>query len=393
MKFKKLVSVVLVAACVFSLAACGSSSDSTDKSADNGSDSGKNYKIGILQQLEHAALDEATKGFEDACTEKFGEGNVKFDLQNGQGEQANCATIANNFVADNVDLILANATTALQCASAATSDIPILGTSVTDYATALDISDWTGTTGMNISGTSDLAPIDEQEAMLKELLPDAKTVGLLYCSAEPNSAYQAKLFAEALEKDGIAYKEYTAADSNEIQSVVEHVKKIKSIVEKIKYIRKSLNIDMFVSKGKAADDGSSTEQIENMNAFENIAEKFDSLERFIFYLSNLNNTNKNNSKNKVNLTTIHRAKGLEYPVVFIIGCNEGLLPHAKNDSINDEKRLFYVAITRAEKELYISSTDSYNSKDNIPSKFIDVIKPTICVVKKSEYISEDADKE
>ena len=201
MKSKKILAVLMAAGMTLSLAACGSSSDSTDKSADNGSDSGKNYKIGILQQLEHAALDEATKGFEDACTEKFGEGNVKFDLQNGQGEQA-------------------NATTALQCASAATSDIPILGTSVTDYATALDISDWTGTTGMNISGTSDLAPIDEQEAMLKELLPDAKTVGLLYCSAEPNSAYQAKLFAEALEKDGIAYKEYTAADSNEIQSVV-----------------------------------------------------------------------------------------------------------------------------------------------------------------------------
>ena len=220
MKSKKILAVLMAAGMTLSLAACGSSSDSTDKSTDNGSDSGKTYKIGILQQLEHAALDEATKGFEDACTEKFGEGNVKFDLQNGQGEQANCATIANNFVADNVDLILANATTALQCASAATSDIPILGTSVTDYATALDISDWTGTTGMNISGTSDLAPIDEQEAMLKELVPDAKTVGLLYCSAEPNSAYQAKLFAEALKKDGIAYKEYTAADSNEIQSVV-----------------------------------------------------------------------------------------------------------------------------------------------------------------------------
>ena len=168
MKSKKILAVLMAAGMTLSLAACGSSSDSTDKSADNGSDSGKTYKIGILQQLEHAALDEATKGFEDACTEKFGEGNVKFDLQNGQGEQANCATIANNFVADNVDLILANATTALQCASAATSDIPILGTSVTDYATALDISDWTGTTGMNISGTSDLAPIDEQEAMLKQ---------------------------------------------------------------------------------------------------------------------------------------------------------------------------------------------------------------------------------
>ena len=113
MKSKKILAVLKAAGMTLSLAACGSSSDSTDKSADNGSDSGKTYKIGILQQLEHAALDEATKGYEDACTEKFGEGNVKFDLQNGQGEQANCATIANNFVADNVDLILANATTAL----------------------------------------------------------------------------------------------------------------------------------------------------------------------------------------------------------------------------------------------------------------------------------------
>ena len=220
MKSKKILAVLMAAGMTLSLAACGSSSDSTDKSADNGSDSGKTYKIGILQQLEHAALDEATKGFEDACTEKFGEGNVKFDLQNGQGEQANCATIANNFVADNVDLILANATTALQCASAATSDIPILGTSVTDYATALDISDWTGTTGMNISGTSDLAPIDEQEAMLKELIPDAKTVGLLYCSAEPNSQYQVDTVKDALEKLGYTCEDYAFSDSNDLSSVV-----------------------------------------------------------------------------------------------------------------------------------------------------------------------------
>ena len=220
MKAKKLSAVMLAATMTVSLAACGGSSSSDSKSADSSSDSGKVYKIGICQQLEHEALDQATQGFEDACEEKFGKDNVKFDLQNGQGEQANCATIANNFVADNVDLILANATTALQCAAAATSDIPILGTSITDYATALDISDWTGATGMNISGTSDLAPIDKQEDMLVELVPDAKTVGILYCSAEPNSAYQAGLFADALKEDGIAYKEYTAADSNEIQSVV-----------------------------------------------------------------------------------------------------------------------------------------------------------------------------
>ena len=178
------------------------------------------YHIGIVQQLEHPALDAATEGFMDACKALFGEENVVFDLQNGQGEQTNCATISNSFVAANVDLILANATTALQCAAAATNSIPILGTSITDYATALDIADWTGATGSNISGTSDLAPIAEQEAMLKELFPDVQKVGILYCSAEPNSEYQAKLFIEALEADGIAHAEYTAADSNEIQSVV-----------------------------------------------------------------------------------------------------------------------------------------------------------------------------
>ena len=199
MKARKILAVSLTAAMTLALAACGGSSSDKESSSKDSSD--KVYKIGICQQLEHAALDEATKGFEEACEEKFGKDKVKFDLQNGQGEQANCATIVNNFVADNDDLILANATTALQCAAAATSTIPILGTSVTDYATALDISDWT-------------------EAMLKELLPDAKTVGILYCSAEPNSAYQAKKFEEALDKDGIKYKEYTAADSNEIQSVV-----------------------------------------------------------------------------------------------------------------------------------------------------------------------------
>lgn len=222
MKLRKIMAVLMAASVAASLAGCGgsSSSGSSDSSSDSASsDSGKVYKIGICQQLEHKALDQATQGFEDACEEKFGKDNVTFDLQNGQGEQANCATITNSFVADNVDLILANATTALQCAAAATDSIPILGTSITDYATALDISDWNGSTGMNISGTSDLAPIDQQEDMLVELVPDVKTVGILYCSAEPNSAYQAKLFEDALKEDGIEYKEYTAADSNEIQSV------------------------------------------------------------------------------------------------------------------------------------------------------------------------------
>lgn len=217
---KKLVSILMVAAMVLSMTACGGNSDSSEGGSSEEESSGEAYNIGICQLVQHDALDAATQGFKDALTEKCGEGNVTFDEQNAQGEHNMCATIINQFVSDNVDLILANATDPLTTAATATADIPIIGTSITDYATALQIEDWTGATGINVSGTSDLAPIDEQEAMLKELLPDAKTVGILYCSAEPNSKYQAEKFEEALDKDGIAYKEYTAADSNEIQSVV-----------------------------------------------------------------------------------------------------------------------------------------------------------------------------
>ena len=174
--YKKILSVVMTAAMAASLAACGNStantSSTTDAAASDAaqtsdaaatesgagtSSDGKKYTIGICQQLEHPALDQATQGFEDALTELLGSGNVTFDLQNAQGEQANCATISNGFVANNYDLILANATTALQCAAAATSTIPVIGTSVTDYATALDIDNWTGSTGTNVSGTADLA--------------------------------------------------------------------------------------------------------------------------------------------------------------------------------------------------------------------------------------------
>lgn len=210
---KKALALLLASAMTLSLTACGSSSSSAEDSK---------YNIGILQQLEHAALDAAAEGFQDALIELLGEENVTFDLQNAQNEPANCATIANTFVANEYDLILANATTALQNCAAATSNIPILGTSITDYATALEIDNWSGTTSRNISGTSDLAPLDQQEDLLLELFPDVQTVGLLYCSAEPNSKYQATKFAEYLTADGIAYKEYTAADSNDIASVVQN---------------------------------------------------------------------------------------------------------------------------------------------------------------------------
>ena len=222
MKLKKVTAILLTAVMTAALAACGSSSgDSSGSSGDDAGGSGT-YTIGICQQMEHAALDAATEGFQDACRELFGEDNVEFDVQNAQGEQTMCSTIVNNFVSSDVDLILANATLPLQTAAQATSDIPILGTSVTDYGSALGIDDWTGATGVNISGTSDLAPIEEQEDMLLELVPEAQTVGILYCSAESNSKYQAELFEAELEADVISYKEYTAADSNEIQSVTQN---------------------------------------------------------------------------------------------------------------------------------------------------------------------------
>ncbi len=178
------------------------------------------YTVGICQLVQHEALDAATQGFQDALTGKLGDA-VAFDVQNASGDSNTCSTIVNTFVSDGVDLIMANATPALQAAVAATGDIPILGTSVTDYATALDIDGWTGATGVNVSGTSDLAPLDQQAAMLNELFPDAKTVGLLYCSAEPNSKYQVDVITGYLTEMGYACAEYTFADSNDVASVAQ----------------------------------------------------------------------------------------------------------------------------------------------------------------------------
>ncbi len=177
------------------------------------------YKVGICQLVQHVALDAATEGFQAALTDELGDA-VSFDVQNAAGDSANCATINNTFVADGVDLIMANATPALQAATAATADIPVLGTSVTDYATALDIENWTGTVGTNVSGTSDLAPLDQQAALFGEILPDAKTIGVVYCSAEPNSEYQATVITGYLEEAGYTVTAYTFADSNDIASVV-----------------------------------------------------------------------------------------------------------------------------------------------------------------------------
>ena len=206
------------------LTACGGSSassaaaSSTASSATGSAASGESYTVGICQLVQHAALDAATQGFEDALTAAFGE-NVTFDFQNAQGDSATCATIANGFVSSGVDLIMANATPALQAAQAATNTIPVLGTSVTEYGVALGLTDFDGTVGGNISGTSDLAPLDQQADMIVEWMPDAKKVGLLYCSAEANSQYQVDEVQKYLEEKGITATQYAFSDSNDLSSV------------------------------------------------------------------------------------------------------------------------------------------------------------------------------
>ena len=205
-------TIATTMALTMAMTGCGGSSDAP---ADDAADK---YTVGIVQQLEHPALDAATLGFQEKLTELL-DGNVTFDYQNAQGEQTNCTTIATKFVSNDVDLIMANATTALQSAAAATGDIPIVGTSVTDYVTA-GVVDSNEAPGKNVTGASDLAPIDQQIAMLLELVPDVTKVGIVYCSAEPNSIYQSQLAQAELDKAGVAWAEYTAADSNEVQSVV-----------------------------------------------------------------------------------------------------------------------------------------------------------------------------
>ena len=203
---KKLLALVLTLAMALSLAACGGSSES--------------YKIGICQLAPHPALDAATQGFTEALN-KLLPGQVEIDSQNAAGDTPTCATIINGFVSGGVDLIMANATAPLQAAASATADIPVLGTSITEYGVALGIENFSGTVGSNVSGTSDLAPLDQQAEMIKEWYPDAKTVGLIYCSAEPNSQYQVDNVQKKLEELGYTCKQYPFSDTNDMASVVQ----------------------------------------------------------------------------------------------------------------------------------------------------------------------------
>lgn len=206
-KFSKIISAAIVLTMIFALFAVTASAE-------------EKYTVGICQLVQHSALDAATQGFRDALTDALGD-SVEFDEQNASGDISTCAVICNGFAASDVDLILANATPALQAAVAATDEIPILGTSITEYGVALDIEDFNGTVGGNISGTSDLAPLDQQAQMIVNLFPEAKTVAILYCSAEANSVYQADVVKAELEKSGLTVNICTFSDSNDVAAVTE----------------------------------------------------------------------------------------------------------------------------------------------------------------------------
>ena len=204
---KKALSLILALCVLFALCACGSSGSKDEV-----------YTVGICQLVQHVALDAATQGFKDALTDALGD-QVKFEEGNASNDLPTCATICNGFVSSGVDLIMANATPALQAAVAATDSIPILGTSVTEYGVALSIDNFGGVVGGNVSGTSDLAPLDRQAQMILDLFPDTKTVGILFCSGEPNSVYQANAVNEYLSGKGVKVTEFTFSDSNDVSAV------------------------------------------------------------------------------------------------------------------------------------------------------------------------------
>ena len=245
---KKILALLLACVMVFGLAACGGGNDnSNDSSANNDTpaqtddtaanddaaapedstpddstpaDDGAVYTVGISQLVTHPALDAATEGFQDALNALL-PGQVEFDYQNAANDPATCSTIANAFVSAGVDLIMANATPALQAAATATAEIPVLGTSVTEYGVAFGIDNFSGTVGGNVSGTSDLAPLDQQAEMIHAWYPDAKTVGLLYCSNEPNSQYQVDTVQGYLEGMGYTCTQYAFSDSNDVAAVTQ----------------------------------------------------------------------------------------------------------------------------------------------------------------------------
>lgn len=224
-QFKKIIAAVLAVAMAASLGACrngGAAASSAAASAANSAESGKMINIGVAQLLTHPAMDASLKGFQEGlASQGFEEGkNVTYDIQNAQGEQANCITIANTFANKKPDLILAIATPAAQAVAKVITDIPVMITAVTDPADAKLVAS-NEKPGGNVSGTSDKTPVKEQLEMLKTLAPNLETVGFLYSSSETNSKLQIEWAKAACDELGLKYKEFTASNSNEVQQVTQ----------------------------------------------------------------------------------------------------------------------------------------------------------------------------
>ncbi len=227
---KKLIAVLLAAMMLLSLAACGASEATQTDPAGTQAAEGTTYTIGICQFMPHPALDKATEGFIAAVEEGLGKENVTFDSQNAAGEASNCSTIVNGLVSSKVDLIMANATPAVAAAYNATEEIPILGTSVTEYGVALGINNFSGTVGSNVSGTSDLADLEKQAQMVVDWCPDAKNVGLLFCSAEANSKYQIEEVQKILEEKGLTCKQFAFADTSDLMAVTQEAANFADVI-------------------------------------------------------------------------------------------------------------------------------------------------------------------
>ena len=226
---KKLIAILLTLALVMALVACGGTKTKEVSYIVDGPKNGDTFVIGICQFVPHPALDQATQGFKDAVTAAMGD-KVKFEEQNAAGEASNCSTIVNGFVSSDVDLIMANATPAVAAAYNATEDIPILGTSVTEYGVALGINDFNGLVGSNVSGTSDLADLSLQAQMILEWCPEAKNVGLLFCSAEANSKYQVNEVQRLLEEQGLTCKQFAFADTSDLMAVTQEATTFSDVI-------------------------------------------------------------------------------------------------------------------------------------------------------------------
>lgn len=209
---KKTFSLILSALLIITLF-----SSCTDKS---GITDSAEYFIGICQFAEHTALDSATKGFEDAVTEKLGD-KVKLFVKNASGEKLNAASICSGYASENVDLIFANSTNALAAAAEATSTIPVVGCSVTDYESTLGVKLKDNKTGFNVTGCSDILPLEKQAEIINELFPEKGKVGILYCSSEVNSKYQSDLMITYLKDFGFSCEAYTFVDTTDVTLVTQ----------------------------------------------------------------------------------------------------------------------------------------------------------------------------